>query len=146
MNAKHARTAGLIGALLVAAGCESQADYRLRVAEDLFDRKCAECHGGTDGEGPRFVEGFGAKAPDLRRLGFKYGTPLPKEKLAAFIDGRQEVAAHGSREMPVWGEELYANFPEQESVEDVRAGTISMLVDYLESIQVDLDEASEDSE
>jgi hypothetical protein len=44
---------------------------------------------------------------DLRKLSDKYGTPLSIKRVAAFIDGRQAVAAHGPREMPVWGNRFY---------------------------------------
>jgi mono/diheme cytochrome c family protein len=122
------------GAVL-ALGCESQEEYRLRVARDVFDRKCAECHGSSKGEGPRLVEGTGAPAPDLRKLSLECGSPLPREELAKFIDGRSDVAAHGPRAMPVWGEALYDNLPENPTVEEMRAGTIDLLLDYLDTIQ-----------
>jgi mono/diheme cytochrome c family protein len=117
------------------AGCGGQQEYRLDVARDVFDRNCARCHGSSKGEGPQFVEGFGALAPDLRQLWRKHGSPLPREELAALIDGRLDVESHGPREMPVWGAELYRNLPQGDSVEDMRDGTIAMLLDYLESIQ-----------
>ena len=44
---------------------------------------------------------------NLRKLGDKYGMPLPAHKIAEFIDGRDTPRAHGSHEMPVWGEKLY---------------------------------------
>lgn len=126
-------------ALLVssaAVGCESQEEYRLRVARDVFDRNCSECHGVGASE-PRYVEEFGAKAPDLRRLWSRYGTPLPRERLAEFIDGRADVAAHGPREMPVWGRELYKELPDNKSVREMRAGTIDLLLDFIESVQTE---------
>jgi mono/diheme cytochrome c family protein len=105
------------------------------VAQDVFDRNCAPCHGSSKGEGPQFVESFGGPAPDLRQLWRKFGSPLPREALAAFIDGRLDVQSHGPREMPVWGDDLYRNLPQGDSVEDMRAGTIAMLLDYLETVQ-----------
>lgn len=119
----------------LALGCESQEEYRLGVGRDVFDRKCAECHGSSRGEGPQFVDGYGGPAPDLRELANEYGSPLPRDQLARFIDGRSDVAAHGTREMPVWGETLYDNLPDNATVEEMRAGTIELLLDYLETIQ-----------
>jgi mono/diheme cytochrome c family protein len=117
-------------------GCESHEEYRLRVAREVFDRKCARCHGSSKGEGPHYVEDFGADAPDLRQLWRSYGSPLSREALAEYIDGRRDVAAHGPRAMPVWGEKLYDKAPDGATVEQMRAGTIEMLLDYLETIQV----------
>ena len=90
--------AGLCALALLATapltlGCESQEEYRLGVGRDVFDRKCAGCHGSSRGEGPQFVEGYGAPAPDLRGLAIRYGSPLPRDELARFIDGRSDVEA-----------------------------------------------------
>jgi mono/diheme cytochrome c family protein len=97
----------------------------MRVAADVFDRYCARCHG----DGPE------ASAPDLSQLWRRYGSPLPTAEIASFIDGTREVAAHGPREMPVWGEELYHQLPDTDTVKDMRAGTIALLVEYLQTIQ-----------
>lgn len=132
---------GWLGLLLLAAAasgglaCETQDEYRLGVGQNVFDRKCGSCHGSSRGEGPRFVEELGVEAPDLRELWRDYGSPLPREELAAFIDGRRDVEAHGPRAMPVWGETLYDNLPENATVEEMRAGTIELLLDYLETVQ-----------
>jgi mono/diheme cytochrome c family protein len=99
-----------------------------------YRRYCGACHGVfADGKGP--VAAVLKKPPsDLTQLGEKYGLPLPRNKLLRFIDGRDEFPAHGSREMPVWGERLYEDFPGPEREMAVR-GTILVIVDYLESIQ-----------
>lgn len=155
MNAHASRRAGRAGAAgrpaalfavaLLALACgQSQRDYRIEVGGNVFDHKCARCHG-ENGEDPQYVEGYGGKAPDLRLLSRRYGSPLPREELARFIDGRLDVEAHGPREMPVWGEELYDNLPENEEVEAMRAGTVELLLDYLETIQVAGDAEGEDA-
>ena len=72
-----------------------------------FVRYCASCHG-TDGLGDGPVAKSLVTPPaNLRKLGDKYGMPLPAHKIAEFIDGRDTARAHGSHEMPVWGEKLY---------------------------------------
>jgi hypothetical protein len=40
---------------------------------------------------------------NLRRLSKRFRNPLPEDQVARFIDGRVEVKAYGSRDMPVWG-------------------------------------------
>jgi len=131
----------LILALALGPGvtaCGKGQSREMRVAKVLFDANCSRCHGRYDrGEGPRIVPGTDIRAPDLRTLSQRMGRPLPHEKVAAYIDGRDDVAAHGPREMPVWGEKLYADWPDSESREEARAGTIDLLVEYIESIQED---------
>ena len=102
-----------------------------------YRKYCASCHGVfADGKGP--VAGLLTPRPaDLSRMNAKYGTPLPKEKLAAFIDGRTEVGSHGPREMPVWGavfavEHVGEPFAIYGPLLDARA-----LADYLRTLQVE---------
>jgi mono/diheme cytochrome c family protein len=102
----------------------------------LYLKYCASCHGVTArGNGP--VAGSLRKPPaDLTQLARRYGQPLPKERLAAFIDGREALAAHGSREMPVWGETLYAGErPDTPARDAARSGTIRLILEYLETRQ-----------
>lgn len=103
---------------------------------EAFRFYCAVCHG-LEGNG------LGPSAPalvtppsDLTKLGAKYGTPLPRKRLAAFIDGRNIPLAHGTREMPIWGKQLYEEAPpETPGLEEARLDTILLILDYLESIQ-----------
>jgi len=105
-----------------------------------YRRYCATCHGVfADGQGP-IAPILEIPPADLTRLGAKFGDPLRKDEIAAYIDGRARVASHGPREMPVWGEKLYEYLPEDDS-EDVeiknwaRSVLIMRIVDYLEAIQ-----------
>lgn len=101
----------------------------------LYMRYCSSCHGpNADGHGPvaKLLE---TPSSDLRRLGDRYGTPLPAAKIASFIDGRAEVAAHGDRDMPVWGERFNDIPDEGEARERAVAERIAEIVAYLESIQ-----------
>ena len=56
-------------------------------------------------------------------------------EVASVIDGRFEIAAHGSRDMPIWGARLRDELPEGGLSEEIVRGQITMLVDYLKSIQ-----------
>ena len=94
----------------------------------LYMRYCGSCHGvDADGHGP--VASVLSKSPaDLRRLGERFGRPLDAARVARWVDGREEVAAHGSREMPVWGERFHA--PEGGIDPRIRA-----IIAYLDGIQ-----------
>jgi mono/diheme cytochrome c family protein len=97
-------------------------------------RYCASCHGvHGDGRGP-VSRALTFRPSDLRELSRRYGTPLDRERLAAVIDGRTEVAAHGDRDMPVWGERFDLP-PDDVSRERTITERIAELRAYLESIQ-----------
>jgi mono/diheme cytochrome c family protein len=100
----------------------------------LFQRHCAACHG-ADGRG----DGPAAKAlvtppADLTTIAARRGGTFPPT-IAQFIDGRFEVTAHGSREMPVWGQRFGADVPDAGVGESIARGNIATLVEYLKSIQ-----------
>ncbi len=65
---------------------------------------CASCHGpGGKGDGP--VASTLKRAPaDLTKLSEANNGVFPLERTFQVIDGRLEVAAHGTRDMPLWGE------------------------------------------
>ncbi len=52
------------------------------------------------------------------------------------IDGRFDLPAHGSREMPIWGARLAEEIPVFATGEEVARGRIASLVEYLKSLQV----------
>lgn len=100
---------------------------------------CASCHGvNARGDGP--MKAYLTKAPsDLTTLARRNGGALPVQLVWETIDGRAEVGPHGSREMPVWGNEYRARaqrmVDEQEFPEWYVRGRIVALVDYLQRVQ-----------
>jgi mono/diheme cytochrome c family protein len=95
---------------------------------------CASCHGvNGDGHGP-VAPALSTSPANLRLLGEKYGTPLPAARLANLIDGRSAIRAHGSREMPVWGEKLY-QLGQGERGDTGVSEVIGKIVAYLNTIQ-----------
>ncbi len=144
------KTSGALALLLALAlgipvAAPAAASSERKIDEDhpgyaTYRRYCSNCHG-------VFADGQGPVAPileippaDLTRLWAKYGDPLRKDEIAAYIDGRARVASHGPGEMPVWGERLYEYLPEDDT-EDVevknwaRSVLIMRIVDYLEAVQ-----------
>jgi mono/diheme cytochrome c family protein len=104
---------------------------------ETFARYCATCHGaGGEGDGPTALA---LKTPpaDLTRIAARREGQFPDSEIALFVDGRFAPAAHGSREMPVWGERFGANIPEAQLSEEIVRGQIAVLVEYLKSIQKD---------
>jgi mono/diheme cytochrome c family protein len=105
------------------------------LGEQHFVRYCAACHG-PEGRGDGPAATALAKPPaDLTRIAARRGGSFPDAEIAATIDGRFEVSAHGSREMPVWGRRLAEPIAEDATGEEVARGRIDVLVEYLKTIQ-----------
>jgi len=98
---------------------------------ELFRAYCATCHGlDGRGNGPA-AEALKTKPADLTALTRNSHGQFPMAKVRDTITGDSVVAAHGSREMPIWG-------PVFHQIEaDVDRGHVRVenLVKYLESIQ-----------
>ena len=119
--------------LLTAAASAAPLDSAER-GRVTYLRYCASCHGvHGDGRGP-VARALTFRPADLRELSRRYGSPLDPERLAAVIDGRTEVEAHGERDMPVWGERFDLP-PDDVSRERAITQHIAELRAYLETIQ-----------
>jgi mono/diheme cytochrome c family protein len=98
----------------------------------MFREYCASCHGQKGkGDGPAAAALKTAPA-DLTRISARNDGKFPTSKIRRFIEGLDEVAAHGSRDMPVWGTVLRS--PGGGGQADVQL-RIENLTKYLESIQ-----------
>ena len=130
--------ASLLVAVLPADGQESPG-FKAANGRVSYRLYCASCHGeGAEGDGP-VAKYLNVPPSDLTRIAERYGE-WPEEDLYAKIDGRQEVRAHGRRDMPVWGDVLQSPL-----ADDLKAGTeseeraerkIEELVLFLKTIQV----------
>jgi mono/diheme cytochrome c family protein len=103
-----------------------------------YELSCMPCHGlNGRGDGPR-AKSLKTAPADLTSIAKSNGGVFPSKKLAAIIDGRAIVGAHGQREMPVWGDRYRVRIDvgERTSEMDRRArAQISALVKYLRTIQ-----------
>jgi mono/diheme cytochrome c family protein len=101
----------------------------------LFHTYCAACHG-ADARGNGPVAGvLRVQPPDLTLLTRRFGTPLNRDRVAEYIDGRVSVMAHGPRDMPVWGNRLQDELIGRPATEDTIRRMIDSIVMYLVSIQ-----------
>jgi mono/diheme cytochrome c family protein len=102
----------------------------------LYLSYCESCHGVEGrGDGPAAAS-LRTPPADLTQLWARYGTPLDRERLAGYIDGRMLFSVHGSREMPIWGDEFFEGAPpETPGLEDAKRRLIDVLVEYLERFQ-----------
>jgi mono/diheme cytochrome c family protein len=103
--------------------------------EALFLRHCAACHGiSARGDGPA-ASVLATPPANLTGIAARRGGVFPAGDVAAIIDGRFELPAHGSREMPIWGRRLGEPIAEGAESDEVARGRIDLLVEYLQSIQ-----------
>jgi mono/diheme cytochrome c family protein len=99
--------------------------------KEMYTAYCASCHG-SDGKGN------GPAAPalktpptDLTQLAAKNGGTFPEAHVAQIIKGDSMTAAHGNKEMPVWGP-MFLEMGHDTAQVQLR---ISNLTKYLASIQ-----------
>ena len=124
----------LVGCLLVSAPADAGSDH-FGKGRQLYVEHCAACHGiKADGHGPLEHE-LSTPPTDLRHLSKRYGNPLPEDQIARFMDGRADVKAHGPRDMPVWGEEMW-KYPEGHGNPNQVSDSVEEIIGYLQSIQI----------
>jgi mono/diheme cytochrome c family protein len=129
---------GFAGALATAMLCGIAQAEEETIGSDEYRVSCLNCHGvGGRGDGP-LAKFLTVKPTDLTTLAKNNGGEYPYLKVFLMIDGREDVAAHGDREMPVWGnryrkdaEPTFGPFGGEEVVH----GRILELVYYIHSIQ-----------
>jgi mono/diheme cytochrome c family protein len=127
--------------VLLAAGASAQS-----LSEGLgayeYANSCASCHGaGGEGDGP-MVSYLTARPSDLTVLKRENGGVFPVSAVFATIEGTDGVGAHGTAEMPAWGQtfrmrvEVDPDFPPEARAAYAHARVLA-LVEYLASLQKD---------
>lgn len=109
------------------------------VSKMEFQSSCAACHG-ADGKGKGPLLGVLKSAPpDLTMLAKKNNGVFPVNAVYEMIDGRKQVEAHGTREMPIWGFRFmpspYEAVNPSPATEAAIRTRILAIVDYLNRIQ-----------
>jgi mono/diheme cytochrome c family protein len=125
-------------ALPVLAAAQQQ---KIDIGKREYDANCAVCHGAKGkGDGPYAGTLVGTRVPDLTTLAKRNGGVYPFARMYEYVDGTQMVKAHGTREMPIWGNdyrtkaaEYYMEVPYDPEV-FVR-GRILALVEYMYRLQ-----------
>jgi len=98
---------------------------------EMYRTYCGSCHG-IDGKGSGPAAMALKKAPpDLTQLAKHNNGHLPDFRILRIIDGYEIRAAHGSRDMPIWGD--YFRIKQRD--EEIVTAREHILVEYLRSIQ-----------
>jgi mono/diheme cytochrome c family protein len=99
---------------------------------EMFNTYCAVCHG-KDGKGAGpAAEALKTTPTNLTSLAAKNGGKYPAMKVSSVIRGEDVLAAHGSRDMPVWGK-LFWTISEGNNAEVLQR--VANLNKYIESLQ-----------
>ena len=97
---------------------------------------CASCHGSEGrGDGP-VARSLNTPPPDLTQLTAASGGAFEADSVYAYIDGRADVDAHGTRDMPVWGN-IWIEEDGEPVLREVVDRRINELVEYLRTLQED---------
>ena len=121
--------------VFVSVSAAEEPTARPQIGEILYRVHCLNCHGADGkGRGPLALV-LTIEPSNLTLLSQNDGGVFPTERVAAVIDGREQVRAHGKRDMPVWGLSFQDRSRDSDQEEDVQQ-KIRDLVAYLKSIQV----------
>ena len=114
----------------------NEADVGLGQSE--FVLHCAACHGrGGKGDG-YFANLLKSPPTDLTMLSRKNGGVFPFALVFETVDGRKPVAAHGDRDMPIWGRFFTKESKVAEAADDAEAfarAKILAIVEYVYRLQ-----------
>lgn len=133
--------AAATAALSLSASASAE-DFDLGQQE--FMNSCAQCHG-ADGTGNGVMAGYlVGSLPDLSRLQADNGGVFPVQMLYDVIDGGAAVGAHGSSEMPAWGDRYLAKSPEMlgefwspTDADRFVRGRVLALIEYISTLQTE---------
>jgi len=122
----------VVAGLTLASGCQTVEEAPTSAYDGgaLYVGYCASCHGPAGaGDGP-VAASLASTLEDLRTIEQRRGV-FARDWLREVIDGRTLRAAHGTRNMPVWGFE-FGKVEESAAEVDAR---IDAVIDFLQAIQ-----------
>ena len=74
-----------------------------RAGSAIYQERCASCHGAdAKGNGP-VAQVLKVAPPDLTGISRRNGGTFPAARVVKIITSGDDMAAHGTRMMPVWG-------------------------------------------
>lgn len=136
---KNIATLTLLGIFMQISVTNAQT-AKVDFGKNEYQTKCANCHGSEGrGNGP-YSDLLRVSTPNLSTFAKNNGGIFPIERLYQSISG-EKIKAHGSRDMPIWGQEYrteaanyYMDFPYDPEAYS-RARMLALL-EYLYRIQV----------
>jgi len=97
----------------------------------MYRAYCAVCHGvDGKGKGPA-APALRQEPPDLTSLAQRNGGEFPSFRVSNIIQGDAAVTAHGSKDMPMWGD-VFRGLKRDEAAVKLR---VHNLTQYIASLQ-----------
>ena len=128
---------GTASVLAAAADAAASDPVIVRTGGELYRNYCAVCHGPeAAGDGP-FSKLLRTPPSDLTQLAARNGGIFPYWPAYEKISGLELLPAHGSREMPIWGEVLApAKHRESSAPANIARGQIAEILAWLSTRQL----------
>ena len=126
-----------LAALLLLVSPSYAAGAKERPVDANYEEHCAECHGAEGrGDGPEAAS-LDPRPSDLTGLSARAGGRFDEAHVMAVVDGRYEVAAHGPRDMPVWGAVFQSELEEDDAALAAQRAVLRTraLSDHLRTLQ-----------
>jgi mono/diheme cytochrome c family protein len=101
--------------------------------KQMYDNYCAVCHGTNGRGGGPAAEALKTAPTNLTILSQKEGGKFPAAHVASAIRGDINVPAHGSKDMPIWGNLFWHMSQGHEGEVQLR---VANLTNHIESLQV----------
>ena len=127
------RKVALVPALSIALTLGAPALAADDLGPRLYFNHCAACHGDdAEGSGP-VAASMRVTVPNLRSLAQRNGGTFPVDAVRAYVDGRDILAAHGDRQMPIWGDVFKG--ADQDADDRTVRRRIAAIVDFISTLQ-----------
>jgi mono/diheme cytochrome c family protein len=110
MNPKLVGALTAVALTTASAHAQQNSPQVVDMGKYYYESHCAICHGpnGTGMPPEPGVSYLTKNIPNLTTLSNRNGGVFPFLRVYETIDGRNEVQAHGPRDMPIWGREFTA--------------------------------------
>jgi len=122
---------------LLGTSASAANDEAIKVGKAQYMKYCATCHGpsgtGADGVASKL---FTKPPTNLTLLAKNHGGTFPMMEVIGIVRGDQPIAAHGTREMPIWGQTFGKPLSDGMYGKDEADAQIMNIGQYLETIQV----------
>ncbi len=100
--------------------------------EEMYKSYCASCHGADgDGNGPA-APALKVAPTDLTGLAKRNDGKYPAMKVASVLHGEEQLPAHGTKEMPIWGNLFWSMSGGHQAEVQQRVANLNK---YIESLQ-----------
>ncbi len=101
---KRTMLAGVLVGTALALSAASAQVTQLDFGRDEYNANCRVCHGQAGKGDGSYGDLLKTRVPDLTTLSKRNGGVFPFDNVTRTIDGRGMPRAHGTSEMPIWGE------------------------------------------